>query len=248
MSSRRKSIRKPTKKATSKKVSITAKSSKTGIVHIFEDLKEAEKLAKKLRAEKDSKRQGDLINSLAFWVWLNRQTFTAVADTKWSSDVFRLVYGGFSPTSIVGNIGDGGRFNIGSAQMCSEFSELRKSGCLYTASTLSCCYSEASGPIGKPTEYKLTPKKELQLWDLAKVISSLNRVGLEEEVASSPLSAIWAYQKVPMISQLLVHYLRSVGGDGVFYPSTKDSSALNIAFFFLTDEEAAAAFTVLKIN
>lgn len=250
MSSRRKPTRRVSGKKPKKRIGIAAKSTKTGLVHVFEfeDLNETEKLSKALKASKEARLETDLVNSLAFWSWLQKQTITDTPNIGWTQPVYRLTYGGFSPVSIVGSVGDGGRFNIGSAQMCPEFPLITKSGCLYTASTLKCCYVEASGPTGKPDEFSLTPTKEFKLWDLTQVITSLNRVGLLDEVKDSPLAGLWVYQKVPKISQLLVHHLRSIGGDGVIFPSTKDQEALNVAFFFRTDDEAKNGFAISKLN
>jgi hypothetical protein len=64
----------------------------------------------------------------------------------------------------------------------------------------------------------------------------------------SPFEAIWGYQKVPLIPQLLAHFLRSLGGDGLMFPSIKDPAALNLCFFFKTDDDARATFIVHKLN
>jgi hypothetical protein len=221
------------------RVGLAAHSPRTGITHVFGDIKEADRLAKL---------ETDLVNSIAFWNWITAISFNVKPDVEWKEPVFRLTYGGFSPRSIIGSVADGGRFNIGGAQLCLELSAVKKAGCLYAASTLSCCYLEASGPTGKPDEFQLAPAKTYMMWDLAKVIANLNRPGLDDLVKASPMAASWAYQKVPMIPQLLAHYLRTLGGDGLVFPSTKDSSALNLAFFFETDDEVRAGFDEQKVG
>jgi len=114
----------------------------------------------------------------------------------------------------------------------------------------SCGFSRCARFVcaGKPDEYELTPTRTLQLWDLTQVITELARPGLEDLIKAAPFEAIWSYQKVPLIPQLLAHYLRQISGDGVAYPSTKEPNALNLCFFFNTDEEAHNAFTARKIN
>ena len=86
------------------------------------------------------------------------------------------------------------------------------------------------------------------LWDLTQVIQTLNRPGLKDLVKTSPLDAIWVYQKVPLIPQLLAHFLRSLGGDGIVFPSTKHPGSQNFAFFFKSDVDSMAAFNARKLN
>lgn len=231
------------------KVVLTARSVVTGITHVFDDIAEAQRLTNQLKKARASKLETDLINSFAFWAWINGlDSIASEPDLTWNRPVYRLT-AGWSALSIVGSIADGGRFNIGGAQLCPEFSDVKKAGALYTASTLECCYHEISGnPIGKLDEYELIPTRIYKLWDLAKVIVELNRPGLDDLVKAAPFEAIWAYQKVPLIPQLLAHRLRGIGGDGLIYPSTKNSSAMNICFFFRTDDESRAGFTERKLS
>jgi hypothetical protein len=237
------------KKSRSSKVAIAALSEQTGIVHVFSDLREAERLATKFKKARDAKLHTDLVNSIAFWNWINAHPpLLTQPDFQWSAPVFRMT-SGWSPLSIIGSISDGGRFNVGGAQICPEFFNVKKAGALYAASTLACCYLEMSGnPTGKPDEYELTPKKTFKFWDLAKVLTELNNPALDDLVKAAPLEAIWGYQKVPLISQLLAHHLRELGGDGIAFPSTKDQKAINLCFFFKTDEEASNDFSVRKLN
>lgn len=230
------------------KTIIAARSHDTGLTHIFGDLTALKREITKLRRSRNSRQETDLINSVAFWDWIHRQPFTLKPQYIWSNPLYRLTYGGFVPTSIVGSISDGGRFNIGGAQVCPEFPNLRKVGCLYLASTLQCCYAEAADPKGRPDEYELILKKRLHLWDLKKAIEVLNNPGLDDLVKASPMEALWSFQKVPLIPQLLAHFLREKGGDGIVFSSTKDKSALNFALFFKTDTESAASFMIKKLN
>jgi hypothetical protein len=234
-------------KTTKKRVILAATSSKTGITHIFGDTSHFEKEIKILQRSKRDQEFKDTVNSLSFFNWLTQQTLSMGPSVSWNDSLYRLVYNGFSPTSIMGSLADGGRFNVGGAQLNSLFPSVNKAGCLYLASSIQCCYAEAAPPYGNPEKCELTPKKSLLLWDLSQVIQGLNRPGLEDLVKSSPMEALWSYQKIPMIPQLLAMHLRALGGDGLVYPSTKDPSANNFAFFFRTDAESEQAFTVKKL-
>ena len=234
-------------KITKKRVSLAATSSRTGITHIFGDTSQFEKEIKLLQRAKKDQEFKNSVNSLSFFSWLNEQTLGVSPTISWNEPLYRLVYNGFSPTSIMGSLADGGRFNVGGAQLNPQFPSVNKAGCLYLASSIKCCYAEAAPPYGKPEEWELTPKKTFHLWDLSQVIQNLNRPGLDDLVKLSPMEALWVYQKIPMIPQLLASHLRAMGGDGLVYPSTKDSSAKNFAFFFRTDAECEQAFTARKI-
>ena len=234
-------------RSTKQKLSLAATSSRTGITHIFGDTSHFEKEIKLLQRSKKDQEFKDSVNSLSFFSWLNEQSLSVSPSISWNAPLYRLVYNGFSPTSIMGSLADGGRFNVGGAQLNPRFPSVNKAGCLYLASSIKCCYAEAAPPHGKPEECELTPKKAFLLWDLSRVIQNLNRPGLEDLVKSSPMEAIWSYQKIPMIPQLLAAHLRTLGGDGLVYPSTKDTSAKNFVFFFRTDAESEQAFTVRKL-
>ena len=80
------------------------------------------------------------------------------------------------------------------------------------------------------------------------MIQKLNHADLDAFVKASPVAAVWGYQKVPMIPQLLAHTLRKIGGDGLIFPSTKDPSAQNLAFFLKSDAECVDTFTATKLN
>ncbi len=232
-----------------KRIVVAAESASTGIVHIFDDVAGFEKQITAFKREHKYKLQPDLVNSLSFWSWIKNQILPVLAPSiSWNDPVYRLIYGGFPPTSIVGSIADGGRFNVGGAQIRPEFPDVRKSGCLYAAATLKCCYAEAAGPVGRPEEYELRPTRALSLWDLTQMIALLNRPEIEGLVKSSPVEAIWGYQKVPMIPQLLAHFFRMKGGDGLVFSSTKDPTVNNFAFFLKSDADATATFTATKLN
>ena len=236
------------KKPSKKSLGLAATSSKTGITHIFSDTSHFEKEIKLLQRSRKDQEFKDAVNGLSFFSWLNQHSLNMTPDLEWSAPLYRLVYNGFSPTSVMGSLADGGRFNVGGAQLHPRFPSVKKAACLYLASSIQCCFAEAAPPYGNPEKFEFTPKKTFRLWDLARVIQELHSPGLEDLVKSSPLEAIWSYQKVPMIPQLLASYLREIGGDGVVYASTKDPSAKNFAFFFRNDTESEQAFTVKRLS
>lgn len=133
----------------------------------------------------------------------------------WGKPVYRVVSPGILPLSIAGSLADGGRFNIGGAQQHPLFSTIKKSGCLYAASSIKCALAERAQPIGQCDKYKLIPKQQFQLWDLHKVLKKLDWPGLNDLVNTALIDAIWGYQKVPLIPQLLASHLRSLGGGGI---------------------------------
>jgi hypothetical protein len=233
---------------------IRATSGHTGLRHELINIPALEQFRKDQEKFRRQKEEKDLRESLAFVQWYSEQEAIPFGpDLHWKQPVFRLMYGDASPLSIMGSLGAGGRFNAGMAQMSNQFPKLKAQACLYAASSLKCCYSEAQPPYGSPRQYQLVPKKTLVLWDLRKVLQNFGDAILEKRVRDTPLDATWAYQKVPMTSQLLVHELRRIGGDGVAFPSTKCAEGTNLAFFINSDEECETVFdagldTVWKLN
>lgn len=209
-------------------------------------LKQIPGLERYLRDREKARRQKetrDLAESLDFLDWLKKQkSLSFGADVSWKAPVYRLMYGGAPPLSIMGSFGAGGRFNLGMAQMSAHFPNLKPQACLYAASTLECCFAEAQPPYGKPQEYQLVPHCSFMLWDMQKVLRHYGDPVLERRILDSPLDAIWSHQKVPMTSQLLAVGLRRIGGDGIIMPSTKRMNDSNIAFFFDSEISCEKAF------
>jgi hypothetical protein len=230
-------------------LALTALSKKIDFTDLFGDITEAQHLASQFKKARNAKLEIELINSISFWTWIKELApIKTKPEITLKGPAYRLTYG-WSPLSILGSISDGGRFNVGGAQLCPELPDVKKIGALYMASTLACCYREiAANPAGKADEYELTPTRTYHLWDLSKVIIELNRPGLEDLVKTVPFEAIWGYQKVPMIPQLLAQYLHRLGGDGIAFTSTKDPAALNYCFFFKNEDEASAGFRTRRLN
>lgn len=225
-----------------RKIRVKATSKKTGLTHVFDDI---EKLVEDFEAKAQGRRTIELINGRRFHDWLKKQPFEGLRPkTYWGKPVYRVVSTGLPPLSIAGNLSDGGRFNIGGAQQHQLFTGIKKAGCLYAASSLRCALDEAAKPLGQFVKYKLVPTRAFKIWDLREVIDHLDWPGLDELITASPVDAIWGYQKVPLIPQLLGSHLRGLGGDGIKFKSVKDGTALNLAFFFRHDQECAEAFSI----
>lgn len=231
-----------------KTATLHATSNGTGLRHSFKDIAGWEQYSQDKATDKARKIQDELLQSLPFFEYLDKFTRDLSSHLKpFQRDVFRFANPMYTVTSIAGSLGDGGRFNIGSAQMIPEFPTLTKAGCLYVASSAECALLEAVKPHGVLKMYKLAPKKSFQLWDLNSVITDIGYPNLLELVKTSGGEALWTYRKTPAIPQILAVRLRNIGGDGILFESTKLSGHSNIAFFFKTDAEADAAFDVQQI-
>ncbi len=184
---------------------------------------------------KDAQR-AQLYSSLSFYKWLKTQNIRKENCSLFFEKGYRYANPVYGPRTIVGSISDGGRFNVGGAQLDPNFSDLAKQGALYLASSEKCAKEEASKPIGKHKLYELKANKKLKLWDLKKVIEELDYPNLFELVRSDHGEKIWAYQKIPTVSQILATHLRSIDGDGLVFESTKVDGATNITLFFNDDD------------
>lgn len=234
---------------TQKKVvpALVTQSPKTGINHIFFNPEAFE--AQIAQFEQQQKfDQTQLYRSLPFNNWLQGVTVDR-SHLKAPIDVegFRYADPKFGPITVAGNLGDGGRFNIGSAQMNAQFPNLKKFGCLYLASSKECAEAEAARPLGVFKMYRVKATRPLELWDLSKVIEELQNPGLLEVVKESHGDRLYPLIKVPLVSQILGHRLKTEGGDGIQFGSTKMDGHLNIALFFDTDAKAAEALTAEQI-
>lgn len=192
----------------------------------------------------------DLEQSLSFLSWLNQNVLNPDPPSiEWKKPVYRIVYGGYHPLAIAGSLASGGRFNIGGAQVSALFSNFSMRACIYAASNLECARKEAGELRGMPQEYKLTPARSLFLWDVKMLLEKkINYPGLKEIIDASPLAARWELQKVPKVSQILAHYFRQIGGDGLIYPSTKDPKHKILALFIKDDLDAQKLFEKPVLN
>ena len=239
------------KRPTTSKRHVVIKSAK-GHVHAHVPLKSVpglEKFRLEMERGRRTKEKVDLAESLDFQRWfISQPPLTFGPDVTWADPVFRLMYGGAPPLSILGSFGAGGRFNAGMAQMSAHFPSLPPKGCLYVASTLECCYAEAQPPYGSPQQFSLSPNRDFKLWNMQKVLQHYADPLLDQRILNSPYDANWKYQKIPMTSQLLVAELRKIGGDGVIMSSTKRPKDSNIAIFFESDEDCTVAIAATLLS
>lgn len=231
------------------KLALKAVSSKSGISHFFDDLDALQALAKNYISKRNSQFEIDLIESLRLWNWLQLQTPIQADFLLWEKPFYRIVYGGFNPLSVAGSLATGGRFNLGGAQYLEEdlFPGVQMGACLYGASSVECAKLEAGSFLGKAELYKIKPKRQQKLWNLENVLRSLQDLSLLELVRKVPMSKRWVLQKTPLFSQLISCNLRSIGGDGLIFPSTKLPTENVIAFFLKDDQQSQNSFEAERI-
>ncbi len=217
---------------------LLATSKATGLRHEFGNIKGWEDTINELE-RRAAVQPTQIFGSLSFYNWLSSQKIDlSYLENEYQDFGYRYAHPKFGPLAIAGNLAMGGRFNIGGAQLDKNFPSLKMFSCLYIASSEECAIEEAVKPLGGLQMYKLKPKRTLKLWDLQKVITKLNYPNLDNQVESSHGEKIWAYQKFPIESQILSHYLKNLGGDGIFFGSTKLDGHKNIALFFTDDADA----------
>jgi len=241
---------KSTRSGGRRRIRFQAHSQKTGIVHDA-DVDGMIELVDLYVKNYSTRLKVDLKKSAALWQQLQERNRPESEYIEWKQPVIRIIYGGYNPLSIAGSLANGGRFNIGGSQYIKHeklFPSISVQGCLYAAETSACARLEGSSPIGKFKEYLLIPEKNFQMWNLSRIIAQLDIPGLLDEVNATPMSAAWATQKSPLASQLLATYLRSIGGDGVVFPSTKKPEKNILAFFFRDDEESKKAFSLGPVD
>ena len=200
-------------------------------MHDFETRKEAQR--------------SQLYSAVAFSNWLKDQTIEIANCNLTFTEGYRFANPAYGPLTVVGSIGDGGRFNIGGSQLDPNFSDLTKEGALYLASTEKCAIEEAAKPIGKHQLYKLVSNAPLKIWDIEKVIESLHFPNLLQSARADHGERIWGYLKVPTVSQILVSKLRKISGDGAALKSVRIDSALNYCLFFKDDEDVKSKLKVV---
>lgn len=210
--------------------------------------KNLRKLALSLVHSYSTRLENDLLAAFKLYYWLKTNPVANLPFNPWHDPIYRVIYGNFHPLSIAGSLADGGRFNIGGAQQIppKAMPGLRKAACLYGASSTRCALAEAAEPVGNYRMFRLTPKKEFQLWNLGTVLSNFNYPGLAARVNTTPMSRCWGLQKSPLESQILAHHPRDIGGDGIIYDSQKDPDGKTLAFFLKDDQDALQTFDVVE--
>lgn len=223
-----------------------AKSNLTGIKITLGNIAGWERIMDDFESKLEAQKT-QVYTSLPFYNWIKDKEVDGAHCCIEVNEGYRFANPVYGPLTIVGSISDGGRFNIGGAQMSSVFPDLCKKGALYLASTEECARAEACKPIGKHKLYKVESENPLKLWDLKKVIKDLDYPNLLNEVYASHGERIWAYQKVPTISQILADHLRKKGGAGLVFNSTVCKEDLNIALFFDDDKGVEESLQFVEI-
>jgi hypothetical protein len=239
-----------TKRRKKTKLSITAISQKSGISHTFNDLDALQALAKSYISKRNSQFETDLVQSLRLWNWIKAQPPIQPNFLIWTSPIYRVVFGGFNPLSVTGSLATGGRFNLGGAQILEDdlFPGIQMGACLYGATSAECARIEGGSFLQNAEMHQIIPKNSLKLWKLEEVLQNLSDPSLLDIVRKAPMSKRWVLQKTPLFSQLISTHLRSIGGDGVIFPSTKLSSENVIAFFIKDDAQAQTLFKTNPIS
>jgi hypothetical protein len=213
-----------------------------------------ENLIDTLVQKASAQQKKDLLDGIHFWDWLQQQPPPDYGlMINYSSHVFRVVGAARSPTSVLGAVSCGGRYNIGGAQLTSvpPLDEIRAFSSVYAADSLDCavCEARVDLPIDNSAykAYKLIPLRAFRLWVIQEIAEIYSWRNLPELLEQTPLSANWGLQKVPKVSQLLGAYLKSFGGDGLIFASTKSEKDSIIAVFAEDDREALGMFNVEEV-
>jgi hypothetical protein len=200
--------------------------------------------------KKHQEEKNQIIESLLFWDWLKNQTKLSLQTFKqdFNDPVYRVYPLQFPVTSVTGSIAQGGRLNIGGSQLRQEF-QFKMFGVLYVADSVPCAIDEYTHgtPLNKnDVRYTLQPTRNFELWDLDQVLNNLNYSAIKILVNKQPIGGGWCNCKVPMPSQILAHWLKSIGGDGIIFPSTQTTGARIIAIFAKDDADSKGNFTILN--
>lgn len=229
----------------SKKRKIKVVESSRGLVHLF-DINNLEKMAKHFANTYSERLKNDLMFSTPFWDWLKSQPNpTAEHIIDYQKPLYKAVDGSWNPLSIAGSLADGGRFNVGGAQLTnfSPLNELRKFGCIYAADNIECAKAEISSgaiPSLNQKKYIITANRSLKLWNLESIIAGLDWPKIVDLVSAIPNEAMWSLQKTPKISQIISFWLKQMNcADGLMYPSTKHPGSY-VVTLFANDDIAAS--------
>lgn len=191
------------------------------------------------------RRRRDLLDGLRFYSWLKGHLQVPQAFIDQQAPVYRVSF--HPPLTIMGNFATGGRFNVGGAQQTPLMPDLGMTGCIYAASSATCAKLEAGKPHGAGKLYRLTLQRTFRIWDLATVMEGMDYPDLINKIQATPVEGRWKLQKTPLVSQILGHHLRKIGGDGIVYQSQKQAQEQTFAFFISDDAQAQSFFTAESI-
>lgn len=160
-------------------MTIRAVSHKTGLAHEFEDVHEWEKLTQVYESKYLAKVKTDFLQAAKFDSYLKTVQIKTRPTIKLAQPVFRVIPSAnpkMNPLSVSGSLADGGRLNMGGAQINPTLPHLTKWACLYVSQTLNCAQAEVAQPAGVVKKFQLTFKNNYapMLWDLKLVIAELD--------------------------------------------------------------------------
>ncbi len=226
---------------------INIKSDK-GLIHHL-DVVEVEELADQILQKYSLDSRLQLANSVKFNHFIGGSSFDRNDLIQAVPiDTFRICFGGYDPLSVAGTLTAGGRFNIGGPQVHLSFPKYTAAAGLYAACSLDCAKAEV-GPHKNAEIYAIKSSAPLNLWDLSAVISRMsNPQGTYDAVDATPANMQWILQKFPMPSQMLAATLRGIGGDGLFYPSSKHTGGRNYCFFAKDDRDIKSRLSAVRIT
>ena len=217
------------------------------IIHEF-NLKESADRARRSLAADFARMEGWAYQSFYFHEKLqttNELDFSAFREF-YDSSLYRV--SSFSPLSLHGSLSNGGRFNLGNCQRLKQF-KIDPFAALYLADTLQCAideYTHGSQIAPKDKRFLLAPAKSFELWNADKVVQHLDISNIKNIISQGRTLSSWAYYKVPMPSQILAHWLKGIGGDGVIFRSTQHPESRCVALFVKDDAHAKSLFSEVR--
>ncbi len=231
-----------------KKTTKKASKKRPVIVHKF-DLKTLIDFVKHLVSSEQARNIKQTYNSFTFYRYLNKQRPLNFATFKidLNDPLYRV--SAFDVTSIEGSFAYGGRFNIGGSQS-NKLINIKPFPALYLSSDLQCAikeYTQGTPLVSHDVKYTLILSKNLEVWDIDKVIKFLNFPNLHNLINQGPIFSSWGYCKIPMPSQILAFWLKKIGGDGVIFRSTQSPESYNIALFAKDNTYSKSLFSQVKI-
>ena len=217
------------------------------IIHTF-DVESSKSFAKSSIKRYLARTEARIYGALAFQEWLSkeRQLNFATFKTLHSDTLYRV--SDFPPLSTTGSFAYGGRFNVGASQFV-EYIDVKPFAALYFANSLQCAVDEHThGTELSPQDKKhaLMPSRSFELWDIDSVVQHLRLPNIKNLIDQRRMLNSWGYYKVPLQSQMLGHWLKEIGGDGVIFRSTQHPESRCVALFVKDDAHAKSLFSEVR--
>ena len=220
---------------------------KPRIIHTF-DIEASKSFAKSSVKRYLARTEARIYGALAFQEWLSKehQLNFASFTTLYNNTLYRV--SDFPPLSTTGSFAYGGRFNIGASQFV-EYIDVRPFAALYFADSLQCAVDEyIHGTALSPQDKKhaLIPSRSFELWNIDSVVQHLHLPNIKNLIEQRRMLSSWGYYKVPLQSQILGHWLKEIGGDGIIFRSTRHPKAHCVALFVKDDAHAKSLFSEVR--